>query len=102
MNSVGDPHAGDINDPAPGRRHVLRPLVAAAVLPKSSLGQTLGSVATIGLLMMAVAPALGGVVMQNLGYQGLIVSLLAVNLTALGVAVIGKFESQGRARWTQS
>lgn len=85
-----------------GVHTVLRPLVAAAVLPKSSLGQTLGSVATIGLLMMAVAPALGGVVMQNLGYQGLIVSLLAVNLTALGVAVFGQFESQGRARWTQS
>lgn len=85
-----------------GIHTVLRPLVAASVLPMSSLGQTLGSVATIGLLMMAAAPALGGVVMQNLGFQGLIASLLAVNLAALGVAVFGKFELQGRARWTPS
>lgn len=85
-----------------GIHTVLRPLVAASVLPLSSLGQTLGSIATIGLLMMAAAPALGGVVMQNLGYQGLITSLLAVNLAALGFAVFGQFESHGRARWTQS
>jgi MFS family permease len=85
-----------------GIHTVLRPLVAASVLPLSSLGQTLGSIATIGLLMMAAAPALGGVVMQNLGYQGLIASLLAVNLAALGFAVFGQFETHGRARWTQS
>jgi hypothetical protein len=85
-----------------GIHTVLRPLIAASVLPLSSLGQTLGAIATIGLLMMAAAPALGGVVMQNLGYQGLITSLLAVNLAALGFAVFGQFESHGRARWTQS
>lgn len=83
-----------------GIHTVLRPLVAASVLPIATLGQKLGTIATIGLLMMAAAPALGGIVMQNLGYQGLIASLLAINLTALGVAMFGPFEPQGRAKWT--
>lgn len=84
-----------------GIHTVLRPLVAAAVLPKPSLGQTIGTIATIGLLMMAAAPIVGGMLMQALGYQGLLAALLGVNLMALGLALFGQFEAQGRSAWNR-
>lgn len=85
-----------------GIHTVLRPLVAAAALPAESLGQTIGVIAMVGLLMMAAAPGLGGMLLQNVGYMGLIVSLLAINAIALGLALLAQFGSRGRGAWIRS
>lgn len=85
-----------------GVHTVLRPLVAATVLPAGGLGQAIGTIAMIGLLMMAAGPALGGLLWQNVGYDGLIGMLLVVNAAAFGGALILQFVPRGRAAWTRS
>lgn len=85
-----------------GVHTVLRPLVAAAVWPRDRLGQAIGTIAMIGLLMMAAGPALGGWMWQSVGYDGLIIMLLAVNAAAFGGALILQFAPRGRVAWTRS
>lgn len=85
-----------------GVHTVLRPLVAATVWPSETLGHAIGTIAMIGLLMMAAGPALGGWLWKGAGYDGLIITLLAVNAAAFGGALILQFAPRGGALWTRS
>lgn len=84
-----------------GIHTVLRPVVAAAALHRATLGRDLGIIATVGLLMMAAAPALGTLVQQAAGYQGLIGTLLVVNLAALALSVLGLRITTKEGAWAR-
>jgi hypothetical protein len=45
-------------------------------------------IAMVGLLLMAIGPVVGGMIWTITGLTGLMVALLAINLTALGLGVV--------------
>lgn len=66
-----------------GIHTILRPLLAAQHLPSSQIGRGLGVIATVGLVMMALGPALGGLIWSGTGTQGLLTAVLLINLAGL-------------------
>ncbi len=66
-----------------GVHTILRPLLARLSLPIGHLGSGLGSIATVGLVMMALGPALGGFIWSSAGFIGLMSCVLMLNLFAL-------------------
>jgi MFS family permease len=71
-----------------GVHTILRPSLAQHHLQPSQLGRGLGMIAMVGLLLMAIGPVVGGMIWTITGLTGLMVALLAINLTALGLGVI--------------
>lgn len=68
-----------------GVHTILRPMLASQVAPSSQLGRALGHIAMIGLVMMAVAPAVAGFAWASVGLPALLWLLLLVNITGLAV-----------------
>lgn len=66
-----------------GVHTILRPSLAQRYLPAPHLGRGLGTIAMIGLLMMAIGPAIGGFVWTAAGLNGLMAVVLALNILAL-------------------
>lgn len=66
-----------------GVHTIMRPALAQIYLPTEYLGRGLGGIATIGIVMMALGPALGGWVWSNLGFAGMISCVFALNTVAL-------------------
>ncbi|SOE18974.1 cyanate permease [Hoeflea halophila] len=71
-----------------GIHTILRPLLAARHLPSSQIGRGLGVIATVGLVMMALGPALGGLIWSGTGTQGLLTAVLLVNLVGLALVFV--------------
>lgn len=71
-----------------GVHTILRPGLAQRFLRSAHLGRGLGTIATVGLIMMAVGPVVGGVVWTYLGMAGLMGTILVLNLLALSLGVI--------------
>ena len=72
-----------------GVHTILRPCLAQCYVPDAHFGRVLGMVAMVGLLMMALGPAIGGLVWTLSGLSGLLVVVLSLNLAAflLGLAL---------------
>ena len=66
-----------------GMHTILRPVLTRNHVPPFRLGRDLGLIAMIGLVMMALGPAAGGVVWQGAGFQVLAWLLLAMNLVGV-------------------
>lgn len=66
-----------------GMHTILRPVLARQYIPPFRLGRDLGLIAMIGLVMMAMGPAAGGVLWQWAGFRALAGVLLAMNLAGL-------------------
>lgn len=66
-----------------GVHTIMRPVLARLYLPIEHLGRGLGAIATVGIVMMALGPALGGLVWSNAGFVGLMSCVLALNVFAL-------------------
>jgi len=69
-----------------GIHTVIRPIAARSVLPAQSFGRSLGIIAMIGIFFMAAGPGLGAAIWGRWGYDGLVLSLAAVNSAALMLA----------------
>ncbi len=68
-----------------GIHTVLRPILAAKLLPSDCLGRDLGRIAMIGLVMMAIAPAMAGLVRAWAGLPALLGLLVMMNLCGLAI-----------------
>lgn len=68
-----------------GIHTVLRPETAERHLGSLAIGGALGVIAMIGLLMMALGPALGALAQARFGFSGLLWLALAVNAVGLGL-----------------
>lgn len=66
-----------------GMHTIMRPLLAQLYLPIEHLGRGLGAIATVGIVMMALGPALGGLVWSIAGFVGLMSCVFALNVSAL-------------------
>tara|TARA_R110002051_G_scaffold136488_6_gene209178 strand:- start:23993 stop:25078 length:1086 start_codon:yes stop_codon:yes gene_type:complete len=66
-----------------GVHTIMRPILAQLYLPTEHLGRGLGGIATIGIVMMALGPALGGLVWSKTGFVGLMSGVFALNVFAL-------------------
>lgn len=74
-----------------GVHTILRPVLARLYLPIEHLGRGFGIIATIGLVMMALGPAIGGLVWSVTGFGGLMMCILVLNVMALClVAIVSK------------
>ena len=71
-----------------GVHTILRPVLARLYLPIEHLGRGFGYIATVGLVMMALGPALGGLVWSHTGFAGLMSCVLILNVFALCLIVI--------------
>ncbi len=71
-----------------GVHTILRPDLAQRYLQPSHLGRGLGAIAMVGLLMMAIGPAVGGVIWTVAGMSGLMSAILILNISALLLGVI--------------
>lgn len=71
-----------------GVHTILRPGLARLYLPIEHLGRGFGSIATVGLVMMALGPALGGFIWSNTGFVGLMSCVLVLNVFALCLIAI--------------
>ncbi|MDF1775529.1 MAG: MFS transporter [Rhizobiaceae bacterium] len=68
-----------------GVQTILRPMIARDHLPAARLGQGLGAIAMVGIIMMALGPASGGMVLASFGHSGLMIAILTADLVALGL-----------------
>ena len=68
-----------------GIHTVLRPMLAAKLLPSDRLGRALGRIAMIGLVMMAIAPAVAGFLRAAAGLPALLGLLVMINLCGLAI-----------------
>lgn len=66
-----------------GVHTILRPSLAQQYLDPARFGRGLGGIATVGVLMMAVGPLVGGLVWTFGGLSGLMLSVLLINAVAL-------------------
>ena len=66
-----------------GVHTILRTSLAQNYLHSALLGRGLGTIAMIGLLMMAVGPAVGGLAWSMAGVKGLMTIVLGLNFAAL-------------------
>ena len=71
-----------------GVHTILRPVLSHQYLLTEHLGQGFGIIATIGLLLMAVGPALGGVVWSISDFSGLMTCVLFINVIALFLVTV--------------
>ncbi|MEP2531502.1 MFS transporter [Shimia sp.] len=71
-----------------GIHTILRPGLAQRYLAVSHLGRGLGMIAMVGLLMMALGPAIGGAIWTFAGATGLIGSILVINGLALVLGLV--------------
>jgi MFS family permease len=71
-----------------GVHTILRPSLAQRFFQPAHLGRGLGTIAMVGLLMMAVGPAVGGLVWTFAGMSGLMGAILALNFAALLLGLI--------------
>jgi predicted MFS family arabinose efflux permease len=76
-----------------GIHTILRPNLAQCYVAPSQLGRGLGLIAMVGLLMMAVGPAVGGLIWTFTGISGLLCSLLLLNGLALVLGLILRGET---------
>jgi len=74
-----------------GVHTILRPSLAQLYLHPAHLGRGLGAIAMVGLLMMAVGPAVGGFVWTTAGLSGLMIAILLLNGLALSLSGILHF-----------
>ena len=65
-----------------GVHTILRPSLAQSYLQPAYLGRGLGTIAMVGLLMMAIGPAVGGIVWTAAGLNGLMTVVLLLNISA--------------------
>ncbi|AZV80811.1 MFS transporter (plasmid) [Parasedimentitalea marina] len=80
-----------------GVHTILRPTLARLYLPTAHLGRGLGSIATVGLVMMALGPALGGVMWRASGFTGLMGSVLVLDFLGFClILVLVKFKPDER------
>ncbi|WP_323764484.1 MFS transporter [Marinovum sp.] len=68
-----------------GVHTILRPLLAAHWLPRAGFARRLGSIAMIGLLLMALAPAAAAWVTAALGLPGLLALVFLADLVGLAL-----------------
>ena len=66
-----------------GVHTIMRPVLAQLYLPAEHLGRGMGAIATVGILLMALGPAVGGLVWSNAGFVGLMSSVFALDVFAL-------------------
>ena len=66
-----------------GVHTIMRPVLARLYLPAEHLGRGMGAIATVGILMMALGPAIGGLVWSNVGFTGLMSCVFTLNVFAL-------------------
>lgn len=66
-----------------GVHTIMRPVLARLYLPAEHLGRGMGAIATVGILLMALGPAVGGLVWSNAGFVGLMSSVFALDVFAL-------------------
>ncbi|MEP3299590.1 MAG: hypothetical protein ABJO27_24450 [Pseudoruegeria sp.] len=71
-----------------GVHTILRPSLAQHYVPASQLGRGLGVIAMIGLLLMAVGPAVGGLIWTLSGLTGLMITILLLNVMAFGLGAV--------------
>lgn len=71
-----------------GVHTILRPSLAQRFLAPSHFGRGLGGIAMVGLLLMAIGPAIGGVVWTAAGLSGLLATILALNVVALLLGIV--------------
>ncbi|WP_164749880.1 MFS transporter [Nitratireductor alexandrii] len=76
-----------------GIHTVLRPEAAERHLGSRAIGGALGVIAMIGLLMMALGPALGALAQARFGFSGLLWLALAVN--AVGLVLLLRLDPPG-------
>ena len=72
---------------------MLRPEAAERHLGSRAIGGALGVIAMIGLLMMALGPALGALAQARFGFSGLLWLALAVN--AVGLVLLLRLDPPG-------
>ena len=71
-----------------GVHTILRPGLAQLYLRRIHLGRGLGTIAMVGVLMMAIGPAVGGFVWTYAGMNGLMWTILFLNLTAFMLGIL--------------
>lgn len=71
-----------------GVHTILRPNLAQCYVLPSQLGRGLGAIAMVGLMMMAIGPAVGGLVWTIAGISGVMIAILLLNGLALLLGVI--------------
>jgi MFS family permease len=81
-----------------GVHTILRPSLAKLYLLPSHLGQGVGTIAMVGLLMMAIGPVIGGLIWTVAGLSGLMSAILMLNMLALLLGVILR-ETPPRRPW---
>ncbi len=74
-----------------GVHTILRPSLAQRYLHPTHLGRGLGAIAMVGVLMMSVGPAVGGLVWTNAGLSGLMIAILVLNGLALVLSGVLQF-----------
>ena len=70
-----------------GVHTIMRPVLAQHHLPAQHFGRGLGGIATVGIVMMALGPALGGWVWSSAGFAGMMVCVFVLNTVALCMIV---------------
>jgi len=71
-----------------GIHTILRPVLARSFLPGDHIGLGIGAIATVGLLLMAIGPAVGGAIWTLAGFTGLMGSVLCLNAVAFVLIVL--------------
>ena len=79
-HSLGTVSALDYSGACYGVHTILRPGLAQLYLRRIHLGQGLGTIAMVGVLMMAFGPAVGGFVWTHAGMSGLMWTILGLNM----------------------
>jgi MFS family permease len=71
-----------------GVHTIIRPILAQQYLSPRHLGRGLGMIAMVGLFMMAIGPAIGGLIWSHWGLSGLMGALLSLNVVALLLGLV--------------
>lgn len=79
-----------------GVHTIIRPILAQQYLSPQNLGRGLGMIAMVGLFMMAIGPAIGGLIWSHWGLSGLMGTLLSLNVVAL---ILGLVLRKTNAKW---
>jgi MFS family permease len=79
-----------------GVHTIMRPVLARLYLPAEHLGRGMGAIATVGILMMALGPAIGGLIWSNVGFTGLMSCVFTLNVIALFLIFVLLQFSPGR------
>lgn len=71
-----------------GVHTILRPALAQLYLAPENLGRGLGGIAMVGLLMMALGPAVGGLLWASAGILGVLAAALMLNALAFALGLV--------------